>query len=154
MSQAVQNEASPIAVFGRVRTDCVRFDCPELDPSSAEVASVWSVIKSRFDEIRRLTFDWDHRGSATVPSGTLAFAQQMLTSVMPPKAAAPAIVPLGQGGIQMVWRSTLGELEVEVVKPNQVMIFYLDNATGAEHEWEESTDFRRLSDVLWKLHRT
>ncbi|MSP00907.1 MAG: hypothetical protein EXR07_07645 [Acetobacteraceae bacterium] len=153
MSQALQSDISPLAVFGRVLTDRVGSSYPELDPSVMNGESAWSVMKARFDEIENLKYDWDHRRSAPVPFGTLAFARQMLTSIMPPHARAPAVVPLGSGGIQLVWRTGVGELEIEVVKPNRVVAFYLDHGTCVEQEWEFSTNFRRLSDILWKINK-
>jgi hypothetical protein len=154
MSQALQDDAAPLSVFGRARTDKVLPGRPELAPAVGGDAAAWSAVKSRFDEIGGFGENWDGRGSARVPSGTLAFARQMLTSVMPPKAPAPVITPLGDGGIQLVWRSPRGELEIEVTKPNQVIVFNLDSETGAEREWEESTDFTRVSDLLWNMFKT
>jgi hypothetical protein len=153
MSQTVQPRPRSSAVFASARVDVIRPGRPDLQSSDDASADVWSAIRSRFDELRQLPWNWDRRGSASIPPNTLAFAQQMLTSILPPRSSVPAVVALGDGGVQLVWLTVRGELEVEVCGPNKVHIFYLDRATGVEQDWDASTDFRKLSDILLRMHR-
>src|SRR4029077_12491164 len=83
-------------------------------------------------QLASLGENWDGRGSSRVAPDTLAFVLVLLTQTMPPNAPAPGMIPLGKGGVQLVWHTVDAELEVEVVKPNDVYIYYLDCASGVE----------------------
>jgi len=92
--------------------------------------------------------DWDGRGSAAVRTDAVVFAYSMLQSAMAPATSPPAIVPLGHGGILLSWASELAEVEVEVVRPNDVVIYHRDVRTGEEREWPSATEFSELSSLL------
>jgi hypothetical protein len=101
-----------------------------------------------------LKADWDSRGSAEIRVDAIAFALTMLGQVMPPKAPAPAIVPLGHGGIQLIWHRPALDIEAEIVAPNQAIVYRLDKATGSEEETKLTTDFSILSELLWRHFNT
>ncbi len=154
MSNGRANYGTSSASYAEVYTENVQVSSSEIgSPSTSDDVAWVPPVQKRMSEIRRLKNDWDGRGSASVPSETLAFAFSMLSNIMPPRAPAPAIVPLGDGGVQLVWYSRRGEVEVEIARPNQVIIFHQDRVADTEREWEASTDFRRLSDILWGLFR-
>jgi hypothetical protein len=72
----------------------------------------------------------------------------MLWQVMAPTTAVPSIVPLGHGGVQLLWSDALAEIEVEVTRPHQIVIYHLDRLTGAEREWPAEIEFSALADLL------
>jgi hypothetical protein len=102
----------------------------------------------RVHELLALGKDWDHRGSAAVRVDVLAFAYSMLSQVMAPTTVPPSIIPLGHGGIQLLWTSPSIEVEVEVVQPNEIVVYQLDCVTGSESEWPATTEFSGLGDLL------
>ncbi len=154
MSEALRSDAMQLAALTNSGTEDIQLGDPVIGVLSATAAAKWQAAASaRLNEIFGLGNNWDLRGSARVSKATLMFAWEMLSRIMPPSADAPVMVPLGHGGLQLLWHTSRGELEVEVSKPNQVSIFYFDRATDAEHEWDESTDFRRLGDIVWTLSR-
>jgi hypothetical protein len=99
-------------------------------------------------ELLALGRDWDRRGSAAVRRDVLAFAYFMLSQIMAPTTAAPSIIPLGHGGVQLLWASPSIDVEVEVAQPNEIDVYQLDRATGTEDEWQARTEFSRLGDLL------
>jgi len=154
MSQTLGRYCASIAYYEDVYTGDLPVNGSEVAlPTTSDDMPWLATVRKRMNEIRRLKYNWDGRGSARVPTETLAFAFSMLTSTMPPKAAVPAIVPLGDGGLQLVWYSPRCDIEVEIAKPNQVNIYHHDHLTGTEREWDESTDVTRLSDILWSISR-
>jgi hypothetical protein len=100
-------------------------------------------------DLLKLKGDWDGRGSAEVSTDALAFAWSILNQIMPPTAPAPAIVPLGHGGVQLLWHNQKIDLEVEVVRPNEVVLYHLDKGTGQEEETLLTTDFSSITGILW-----
>ena len=96
-----------------------------------------------------LQFNWDRRGSAEVSIDALRFALNILSQVMPATAPAPSIVPLGHGGVQLLWHNAIADLEVEVVRPNEVVAYFLDRRTGREEETALTTDFSDITNFLW-----
>jgi hypothetical protein len=99
-------------------------------------------------ELLALGRDWDRRGSAAVRVDVLAFAYSMLNQVMGPTTVPPSIVPLGHGGVQLLWSSPSMEIEVEIARPNEIIVYQLDRATGTDYEWQATTEFSRLGGLL------
>jgi hypothetical protein len=106
------------------------------------------VLQKKTLELSRLGYDWDGRKSAAVRSDALVFAWHVLSRAMSSAVAAPSLVPLGHGGVQLVWSSRSADIEVEVVNPNHVIIYHADERTGQEDEWKASTDFSTLAELL------
>lgn len=99
-------------------------------------------------ELLGLGRDWDGRGSAAVRQDVLAFVYFMLNQVMAPTTAAPSIVPLGHGGVQLLWTNPSIEVEVEVSQPNEITVYKFERATGAEEEWQVTTELSGLGALL------
>ena len=122
---------------------------PVVSPQSTASPPQWlDPTLRRIQELLTLGRDWDRRGSAAVRTYVLAFAYSMLSQVMGPTTLAPSIVPLGQGGIQLLWATPSVEVEVEVPQPNEIIVYQVDRATGHESEWQATTEFSSLGDVL------
>jgi hypothetical protein len=102
----------------------------------------------RILELIALGPNWDGRRSAAVSKDALNFALQVLWRSMAPTTAAPSIVPLGNGGLQLLWSSGTADVEVEVIRPNEIIIYHLDRCTGAEREWQAETEFSELAGLL------
>jgi hypothetical protein len=141
------------SLFSPARPDPIEAPEPQVSPPTTIGQPTWlfPVLES-MSELLRLGDNWDARGSVAVRSDALSFAFAMLARVMPPSAPAPAIVPLGHGGVQLIWHGANGELEVEVVRPNEVVIYHLER-TGVEREWPATMDFSDLQSILWSDFR-
>jgi hypothetical protein len=122
---------------------------PIVSPPSTAAEPPWfETIDRRLAELGKLGRDWDGRGSATVSRDAVEFVRSMLNVAMAPTTIPPTIVPLGHGGVQLVWVSATTEIEVEVVKPYDIDIYQLDRVTGQDREWHAETEFSELARLL------
>lgn len=99
-------------------------------------------------DLARLRDNWDGRNSAAVRHDVLRFVASVLSRVMSPRIPAPSLVPLGNGGIQMIWGAVETEIEAEISRPNSVVLYLLDRQTTTESELELGPDFSALAAVL------
>lgn len=144
-----------LGLFSDARVDNVIVGPPEVSPSTTGGRLTWgAAVFQRVLQLASLGENWDGRGSSRVAPDTLAFVLVLLTQTMPPDAPAPGMIPLGKGGVQLIWHTVDAELEVEVAKPNDVYIYYLDCASGVERETHTATQLKELSDVMWRVFRT
>ena len=67
---------------------------------------------------------------------------------MAPTTASPSVIPLSNGGVQLVWAGNQVDVEVEVMHPNQALVYSLDHQSGVETEWQLTTEFSPLSALL------
>jgi hypothetical protein len=129
---------------------------PQVDiPTTASEPAWLRPTLAAFANIAGLEDDWDGRGSAKVRQEVLSFAlRSVLAEVLPPMAPAPAVIPLGHGGIQLIWNTDAAEIEVEVVAPYEVVAYRFNKATGDEHEELLSNDLSNLADVMWAAFKS
>jgi hypothetical protein len=131
------------------RTEPVAIARPIVSPQSTTSAPRWAEsVARRLMELSDLGRNWDNRGSGAVRRDALFFAFQMLWQTMPPGAPAPSVVPLGHGGVQLTWSNASAEVEVEVIQPNDVIIYYLDRVSGVDSEKRAETEFSELGVLL------
>jgi hypothetical protein len=136
-------------VFADSVSEPVTVAPPVVSPPTTASLPLWlEPTLSRMRELSALGRDWDRRGSAAVRQDALQFAYSVLMEVMAPTTPAPSIVPLGHGGVQLLWKSPSAEIEVEVVLPNNIIIYHLDRTNGAEDEQAATTEFSALARLL------
>lgn len=112
-------------------------------------------VTRRVDELARLGRNWDGRYADEISCDVLYFAWAVLNTVMRPQAPAPAMIALSHGGVQLVWSTGETEVEVEIIRPNEAIIYWRGrDAAGneSEQEWPASTDFGKLAEVLEKAY--
>jgi hypothetical protein len=142
------------ALFSPAVTEPVRIQRPLVSSPTTVVEPEWLAITiERVAALWNMPKNWDERGSAAVRSDVLMFAMSVLEQVMPPGAPAPSIVPLGHGGVQLLWSAPAGELELEIRQPNEVLAYLLDRRTGNESEWALTTELSNLANILWSWFR-
>jgi hypothetical protein len=142
---------SPTAAanFAKGTAERIRVSAPEVSQPSTATEPAWlAPTRDQMLSLQGLSDNWDDRGSAEVRKDVISFAGSMLSSIMSPTAPAPAIVPLGHGGVQLMWQNDAVEIEVEVISPNHVVAYRFDKATGDEQEDCLTSDFLLLADVL------
>lgn len=139
----------PIGTIEAVRTERIPVSQPAVSRSSAGSVPDWSAeFEQRARELIDLGANWDNRGSAVPRVDALAFAYAMLAETMAPTTAAPSVIPLGNGGLQLVWAGNRADIEVEVLQPNEAQVYFVDHQSGAEREWRLTTEFSPLSTLL------
>lgn len=127
---------------------------PELSLSTTPGWGRWvGSVKATLENLLKLGHNWDGRGSGRISPDTASFAFQLMTQTMPPIGLAPAIVPLGNGALQLEWHTLAADLEVEVTKPNAVSVWYVNHESEEEEEFETTTDFRHLADLIGSVAR-
>jgi hypothetical protein len=125
-----------------------------VSPTTTSGRPLWvSPVMRRILQLAALKKNWDGRGSARVSPDALIFVVTLLAQSMPPDGPAPDMVPLGNGGIQLIWTTPRAELEVEVTRPNDVYVYHHDRVSGLEREVRATTQFNELSSMLWELLR-
>jgi hypothetical protein len=143
-----ENGQTAIAL-DQARTEPVRVNRPALSQTSTGLDADWlQPIQEKMTELLGLQYDWDGRQSAAVRTESLVFAYSMLAQSMVPRTIFPSIVPLGNGGVQLLWSNAIADVEVEVVQPNEVFVYHLDRLSGAEDEWRTETEFSKLAALL------
>jgi hypothetical protein len=146
---------SVLGLLGPTTSDRVEIQTPQISPPSTAGSPEWlNTVINRMTELSQLRRNWDGRGSSEVSADAIVFALTILQRVMPPAGKAPSIVPLGGGGLQLVWHKFQSELEVEVLAPNNAIIFYSNGPRGTENEWNATTDFSALAAILEADFRT
>jgi hypothetical protein len=141
--------------FSRSHAEQISWPRPLTSSASATRRWDWfDLTLARIEELAQLEENWDGRGSAEIRTDALSFALSVLLQVMPPSASAPAIIPLGHGGIQLLWHNQDNDLEVEIAGPNQLEIYLLDKNTGTEQEFPLATELSPLTRILWSKFRS
>jgi hypothetical protein len=138
--------------FSGTQAERVDVQRPQLSPAMSVAADQWiAPTLNKMRELDRLEHNWDGRGSAATKRDALQFSLQLLDQIMAPTSPAPGIVPLGDGGVLLIWHNGRAELEVEVSGPNDLSVTFLDKMTGHEAEWPVAADFSSLAH-LFRTH--
>jgi hypothetical protein len=142
---------SDLGRFSDARTRPLRIPAPEIsERTTASIPAWFQPTLDRFLELAELQENWDQRGSAQVRREVLSFAlRSVLPKILPPTAPAPAAIPLGHGGIQLVWNTDTAEIEVEVIAPYSVIAYQFDKITGQETEEQLTMNFSELAKLMW-----
>jgi len=76
---------------------------------------------------------------------------QILENVASPETRKPQFIPGTRGDLQMEWHTETLDLEIHVRAPNDVDVWFRDEATGrAGQEFHVTNDFRRLLSPIDK----
>ncbi len=112
-------------------------DVSMLFPVSIEPRWV-DVLASRTQRILRLSRGWDGPGSEPVQPRLLDEAIRILRDALVGvrNAAAPYLIPGGDGSIQIEWHEKSGELELDLAADGSHSIWIRDYRSGEEIEGE------------------
>src|SRR3974377_2467908 len=122
MNEAPWDLGSNTGRFSKAKTAPFRIAAPQVSEPTTSTEPIWfESTLAQFLKLAELENDWDGRGSAAVRLDVLSFAlRSVLPEIMPPTAPAPAVIPLGHGGIQLVWNTAKADIEIEVAHPYAV----------------------------------
>jgi hypothetical protein len=127
----------------------VGYQRAEVSAPSTETEPNWvAPTMARLSELAALERNWDRRHSAEVSRDALVFAIVVLSQVMSETTVPPSIVPLGRGSLQLLWHNDAAELEVEVLRPNEIVAYFLDKKIGHEEEIPLTSDFSAVTRFL------
>jgi hypothetical protein len=150
-----EDYGSDVSRFSDAATRPLRIPAPEVSERTTVSVPTWlQPTLDRLLELAEFQYDWDKRGSAQVRRDVLSFAlRSVLPKILPPTAPAPAVIPLGQGGIQLVWNTPKSEIELEVIEPYSVIAYHFDKETGEESEEPLTMDFSNLAKLMWSEYK-
>lgn len=77
-------------------------------------------VVSRLNELAALPRDWNGYGAGPVKFETASFALRVLESLCSTEIPAPQIVPGSNGDLQIEWHIQCIDIELHVLKPNEV----------------------------------
>lgn len=110
-------------------------------------------IFARLKEIAQLETDWDSYGAESISSVALVTACELLFTVkeslhnlVGEKLLPFSLAPIADGGVQLEWRGTRGDLEVEI-NSKGVLSYLLVQGQRAKRKFEEK-ERASLSEVL------
>lgn len=112
---------------------------------------ITSTLRS-VEKLLALEANWDSYGAPRVDRGALNNALQLLYWAASSRTPAPALVPMGNGGVQIEWHEN--GLDVEVYcHPSDatVGLFVQDHRDGTEVEIRVFADVTPLSKALRRL---
>lgn len=81
----------------------------------------------RFRELLQLGNNWDTQGSAAIPPRIVTAALNFLSDILYRTTAAPQIVPLSNGSLQLEWHENGVDLEIEIFGPTEISVFFEDH---------------------------
>ena len=91
-------------------------------------------IKSQFERIAALKSGWDgYRGEPIKPE-IINLAQATLEKLMYDGIPVPSIVAGSNGGVQIEWHTHDYDVEIEIVPPDDILVFVRDCRTGNQFE--------------------
>lgn len=91
-------------------------------------------VGKRLEDLIRLEQGWDGYRGAPVGFEIAHFAARMLESACGPRTPAPQIVPGSRGDLQIEWHAEAGDIELDVLAPNNVTAWRRTVSTGPEGE--------------------
>jgi hypothetical protein len=102
-----------------------------------------------FQRLLALPENWDAHGGKRIRPENVQFAYQLLAQTLHPDTPAPQVVPLSHGGLQLEWHQKGIDLEVEVIRPNEVYASFEDHRiTGRDFDVALTVEFSVLAEPI------
>lgn len=147
-------------VFGAIgRPESQRFlvDVPGSLPfvltvqCGGDVLPEWFPAAARaYATLTALEENWDSYGAKKIKFRAFEQAMSILFRAMPAGLPAPALVPLGDGGIQLEWHRRQQDFEITLPSDKPATFFYLNRETSEEREGPAS-NVCEISEMLRRL---
>jgi hypothetical protein len=122
----------------------------ERSSQAVEIPSWFPPVLDRIGELSALSPNWDDHGALAIEAEQLAKALVFIAGVMAPDTPPPALVPIGNGGVQVEWHRAGLDVEVPFSKDDQPDLYCYDMESGEEWEGPAKTGFYEL-DLAMRL---
>jgi hypothetical protein len=116
----------------------------ERTSKTVEMPPWFPPVIDRIKELSSLPPNWDEHGASAIEAEHLAKALVFLAEVMRPKTPTPALVPIGNGGVQVEWHRAGLDVEVPFSKDDQPDLYCYDMESGEEWEGPATIGFSEL----------
>jgi hypothetical protein len=109
-------------------------------------------VTKRLEELIRLEEGWDGYRGAPVSFEIAHFAVRMLEVACGLEVPVPQIVPGSQGDLQIEWHTERGDIELDVLAPNNVSAWRRNESTGPDgEELLLTNDFSQVAAWIQEL---
>ncbi len=97
-----------------------------------------SAVSAAISDLKTLKGGWDGPGSLSISTSVLFRAESLIQAALKgrPRAAAPYIVPVGDGSVQIEWHERNAEMELAIDSDGDVYLWGRNHAAGHEFEGE------------------
>ena len=116
---------------------------------SGEESSVHWLVFNALQKLAGLPAGWDSYGARPLNPRAVSRSVRLLTSIVPPDAPEPTVVPTRDGGVQFEWHRRGIDVEVRVPPVGEISFVVADQAT--EHEGEGIPDRALLDDHFSRM---
>ena len=91
---------------------------------------------------------WDSYGAACVDHNAIRYVLRLLLRISSANTPAPSLVPLPDGGVQIEWHTTVGDLEIEVSENGLLRIYAPGLADQEECESGFQSAITHLEEII------
>jgi hypothetical protein len=116
---------------------------------SGEEPSVHWLVFGSLQKLAGLPTGWDSYGARPLNPRAVYRSVGLLTSIVPPGAPEPSVVPTRDGGVQFEWHRRGIDVEVRVPPVGEVSFIVAD--PNEEHEGEGIPDRALLDDAFARM---
>ena len=110
-------------------------------------SSWFGPVVDRLQESMRLDQGWDSYGGSPIAVSAVQDAISFLASTLDRDSVAPAVVPMSDGGLQLLWHRAGIDIEVTFAADG-AELYTRDLETGGEMEWPTLTEAARTHFAL------
>lgn len=96
-----------------------------IDPARGDLNLLNSIAKS-INEMLSLQPGWDSYGGLPTTEMAARKAIKIISAILSKASCPPAVVPVGDGGVQLEWHNSGWDVEIEV-HPNGAVSTFIDN---------------------------
>jgi len=123
------------------------------DSTTDSLYAVTSLIEKAIDDLdalSKLPIDWDSYGSPKISNDLIIAAKSFLYQLEYEFIAAPRVVPISGGGIQLEWQMGERELELEFIDSDNIGYLKVRNEKPIEESQFNLNDFNAgRSAIQW-----
>lgn len=109
----------------------------------------WDSILNRLEYLVHLKNGWDGYRAPPVNFLNAYFAGNVLQTICNSDSPEPSIVPGSSGDLQIEWDLESLELEIHIIEPNLVAVWFKNASTGDDgEEFVVTNNFIKVSQIL------
>lgn len=111
-------------------------------------------LNARLQELISLNVGWDGYQGQPVQYANAVFAQKIIERVCGNNNIMPSLVPGASGDLQIEWHTLKGDIELDVLEPNSVRVYYSNDENSKEVEIVLTNDFTIVAGWLNEIKDT
>lgn len=114
-----------------------------------QLRSSWNLeLGGRLNELAALPIGWDGYAGQPVSFQCANFVASMLERLCRDDVPAPSLVPGNDGSLQVEWHRNMVDVELDILRVNEVIATLVDRRTDEETVLEIQSDFTEIVDWI------